>query len=385
MKDAKRIGRRSRNGSGTTYRVGGSWKTVIQVRGQRVSATSPNRIESRRLACERANRLLGKTGNRQISHSRTSLEEFAMKWINQRFKAGYIAETTMRRYLGLMRTHISPVIGKMNLQSITRIDINAVLNFMTESRQSPRSKEQARALLHRTMNLAMQEGFVHVNVVSEIHLDKYEKSVIRPLSESEVLQVLKFSKGTFMHARLYVALILGLRQGEALSLRWSNIDFGQKKINIESQARTFSNQIIFVPLKTISSRRSVYLSRQVIQTLEAHRDIVSAMRIKCSLDWVDHDLVFPNNSGRLLSPKLDYKRWQNVLKANGIDSRSLHSARHTAGTLLYEMGNDIETIRRILGHSNIGTTSRIYLHSAARPLEKAALRQEDFLSQGDCD
>jgi integrase len=60
------------------------------------------------------------------------------------------------------------------------------------------------------------------------------------------------------------------------------------------------------------------------------------------------------------------------LQRCGIQSRRLHDARHTAGTLLYANGEDIETIRRVLGHSSVSLTSRTYVHSAEAPLRAAA-------------
>jgi integrase len=69
---------------------------------------------------------------------------------------------------------------------------------------------------------------------------------------------------------------------------------------------------------------------------------------------------------------LDYQRWQAALDSCGIPRRSLHNARHTAGTLLYANDVGIETIRRVLGHSSVGLTSRTYVHNAEKPLRQAA-------------
>jgi hypothetical protein len=96
--------------------------------------------------------------------------------------------------------------------------------------------------------------------------------------------------------------------------------------------------------------------------------------------WEENDLVFPNASGKPLEASVDYSRWHLVLDKCGIARRSLHNARHTAGTLLYENNVGIETIRRILGHSSVLITSNTYVHNAEKPLREAATTIDSFLS-----
>ena len=114
--------------------------------------------------------------------------------------------------------------------------------------------------------------------------------------------------------------------------------------------------------------------------LEDHRFIVKQMANQAGASWNEMNLVFPNKYGQPVQSKWDYQCWIDALAKNEIPTRSLHNARHTAGTLLYSSGADIETIRRILGHSSIALTSRTYVHTAEQPLRKAVLDIEDFLS-----
>ena len=113
--------------------------------------------------------------------------------------------------------------------------------------------------------------------------------------------------------------------------------------------------------------------------LEAHRLIVKQMAHQAGKSWNEMNLVFPNKYGEPVQSKWDYQLWINVLARCEIPRRSLHNARHTAGTLLYSSGADIETIRRILGHSSIALTSRTYVHTAEQPLRKAAMELDNYL------
>ena len=109
-----------------------------------------------------------------------------------------------------------------------------------------------------------------------------------------------------------------------------------------------------------------------MEALKHHKVEIARMRLAAGTKWSDSDLVFPNREGSFQQPKLDYQRWQSALDSCGIPRRSLHNARHTAGTLLYANDVGIETIRRVLGHSSVGLTSRTYVHNAEKPLRQAA-------------
>jgi integrase len=370
---------RSRRGSGTTYKVGNSWKTVIQVRGVRISATNPNRATSRRQAIARAKERESLGVCLKNTPGSSDAGAYILDWIKHSHESRQIVESTRRRYLGLFIHHIANEIKDLELSQVNKFHINAMLSGMALRGQSPRSREQARALLHRVFNDAVGKGIIPRNVISDVPKIKYEKTPISPLSPQELLQILKDTNGLFMHARIHAAAVLGLRQGEALGLRWSDLNFEDGTLTIATQATPSGKSINFQPLKTKASIRKLHLSQISLEAFENHKSLVEEMSHK-EVNWINNDLIFPNSTGGLLSPKLDYKRWQQILIRSGISVRSLHSARHTAGTLLYELGNDIETIRRILGHSNIQTTSRIYVHFSSRPLEVAAEKHNRFLS-----
>lgn len=204
---------------------------------------------------------------------------------------------------------------------------------------------------------------------------------ISPLSQDEVRKLLDSATGTFQYARLHVALLLGLRQGEALGLTWSDIDLEGKKIRVHNQIQKINGKRILSSLKTDSSNRVVMIGDSTCLALESHRLIVKQMAHQAGRSWNEMDLVFPNKFGQPVQSKWNYQCWINILARCEIPRRSLHNARHTAGTLLYSSGADIETIRRILGHSSIALTSWTYVHTAEQPLRKAAADLDALLTK----
>jgi integrase len=234
-------------------------------------------------------------------------------------------------------------------------------------------------LLSVALNAAVNKGILSHNPVKLTKNVALNKKPITPLSQHEVRKLLDSTAGTFQHARFHIALLLGLRQGEALGLTWSDIDIEGKKIRVHTQIQKIDGKRTFTSLKTDSSNRIVMIGDSTCLALASHRLIIKQMASQAGKAWNEMDLVFPNKHGEPVQSKWDYQRWINALAKCEIPRRSLHNARHTAGTLLYSSGADIETIRRILGHSSIALTSRTYVHTAEQPLRKAASDLENFL------
>jgi integrase len=96
---------------------------------------------------------------------------------------------------------------------------------MRERGQSPRSQQQARALLSVALQDAERKEFILVNPVKKVRVPINRVKEIDPLGIEDVRRLLDTYEGSYMSARLHIALLCGLRQGEALGLRWQDVDF----------------------------------------------------------------------------------------------------------------------------------------------------------------
>ena len=361
---------RKSNGQGHTYKVGNSWKTVITSQGRTVTATAKTQQESKRRAKEKLHQLPAANNGKVLGANKVTLGEYLLPWLDFQHKNA-IASTTYRRYRGLAVRNIVPALGNMQLNKISKKEIATLISSMAENKIGARSQNQALSLISMCMTSAVDSGLILVNPAKGLTRSAEQKTQITPLNENQVLALLDKYKGTFMEARLHIAFC-GLRQGEALGLQWKDIDFEEGAMQVHQQSQEVDGIRMFVDLKTESSARRVILSDIAIEALKQHKSVVARMRLVAGSKWTDTDLVFPNREGTFQQPKLDYKRWQRALDSCEIPRRSLHNARHTAGTLLYANDVGIETIRRLLGHSSVLLTSRTYVHAAEKPLRRAA-------------
>ncbi len=367
------------NGQGYTFKVGSSFRTVIKHNGYVVTAMARTAQESRQLAKAKLAQLPSiKRTQDSESLEKLKLADYLMDWLDNEHKHN-IAHSTYKRYRSLALNHINPLIGNYQIGKLSPKIITWFLSQMRSSGQSVRSLQQARALLSIALREAENQGSIQSNPVRKVKNPQGTERQISPLTLEEVKRLLKTYEGTYLSARLHLALICGLRQGEALGLRWEDIDLETGLIQIMTQIQIIHGKQAFSSLKTERSRRSLVLTESSRTALLAHKCLVEGMFIKADGNWQDWDLVFPRNNGTPRSAQTDYDEWQKALKLCGITPRRLHDARHTAATLMYSQGIGIETISRSLGHSSSAITSRLYVHSAEEPLRSAASKMNELL------
>jgi integrase len=335
-KEAK-MSRRS-NGQGHTYKVGSSYRTVIHQNGHIVTAMAATTQESRKLAKEKVEKLPKSLSSKNaLPQSKVALAKYLIEWLDGSHKH-QIAHSTWKRYRALSVHHIIPVIGHIPLRKIVPSDIQSVLTVMREAGQSPRSQQQARALLSVAIGEAENNEYIPSNPVKKVRIPVNKNREIEPLTIDEVKRLLETYKGTYLSARLHIALLCGLRQGEALGLRWDDVDLVNGVLEVRNQIQMIDGRLQLTGLKTERSRRSLALTTGAIESLRLQKELVDEMRSGSGSHWCEYNLVFPSIDGSPKQATTDFNDWKRALRLCGIKARRLHDARHTAATLMYAQG-----------------------------------------------
>jgi integrase len=362
---------RRRNGDGNTYRYKNGWRTVISHKGHTVTAMGRSEQESRRLAKDKIKALPIYEGSLDPAAAKLTTGEYLINWITKKHKTS-IAATTYRRYASLLNIHIIPALGALKLQAVTKNHVNALMVQMREKGQSARSQQQARAVLSAAFESAIEDDLVASNPVVKSRTISLDTAQIHPLSLMEVQTLLSKTAGVQMQARVRIAVLYALRQGEALGLQWKDVDFAKKTIFIWQQIQKIEGAYEFVKLKSDDSIRTLEIDDETLAALKAHKIQQNTDRLAMGDKWEDHDLVFTSSNGKPIDCKTDYRQWHRALAVAGLPEKRLHDARHTAATLLFDQGVDIEVIRRFMGHSSVLLTSKTYVHHSARQLKGVA-------------
>ena len=371
---------RRRNGDGNTYRHKKGWRTVISHKGHTVTAMGRSEQESRRLAKEKIKALPIYDGSLVPAAAKLTTGEYLTNWISKKHKTS-IAATTYRRYASLINVHIIPALGTIKLQAVTKNHVNALMLQMREKGQSARSQQQARAVLSAAFESAMEDDLVASNPVVKSRTITLDTAQIHPFSLAEVQTLLTKTNGVQIQARVRMAVLYALRQGEALGLQWKDVDFTKKTVFIWQQIQKIEGTYQFVKLKSEDSTRTLEIDDETLATLKAHKIQQNMDRLAMGDKWEDHDLVFTTTNGKPIDCKTDYRQWHRALANVGLPIKRLHDARHTAATLLFDQGLDIEVIRRFMGHSSVLLTSKTYVHHSARQLRAAASMITEMLRE----
>ena len=179
-----------------------------------------------------------------------------------------------------------------------------------------------------------------------------------------------------------LAIHTGLRQGELLGLRWTDVDVDAGTLSVQ---RSLDADGTFNPPKRNKSRRTVKLTRQAVEALKLHRKDQNEERLRAAR-WEDHGLVFPNRAGKPMDHNNLYHRdFKSLLKRAGLwseDKRrrfTFHSLRHTCATLLLSKNVHPKIVQEMLGHATITQTMDTYSHVMPGIGDVAATALEEAL------
>jgi integrase len=202
------------------------------------------------------------------------------------------------------------------------------------------------------------------------------------LSPEEARSFLEAIRGDRLEALYTVALAIGLRPGEALGLRWQDVDLEAGSLRIQVALQRIDGKLVVDELKTHRSRRSLALPQFAITALQAHQSRQDVERKAAGERWEAQGLVFSTRLGRPLGQRNVIRCFRRTLKKAGIAHRRFYDLRHTCASLLLVQGVHPRVVMEILGHSQIGLTMNTYSHVVPQ-LQQDAARRMDSLFTGD--
>jgi integrase len=257
-----------------------------------------------------------------------------------------------------------PGVGHHRLDRLQPEHLERLYAALAEKGLSPASILRAHRVLSRAVRVASQRGKVARNVATLVDPPAVKRPQrALPLSAAEAREVMSAAHSHRNAARWTVALAVGLRQSEALGLRWSDVDLDNGTLSVRRGLHRVRGQgLIYEEPKADRSRRTLALPAQLVDALRAHRAAQLEERITAGPLWQDHDLVFAQPNGRPIERKSDWRAWKTLLREAGVREIRLHDGRHTAATLLLAEGVHPRVVMEVLGHAQMRTTTDTYSH-----------------------
>jgi len=203
------------------------------------------------------------------------------------------------------------------------------------------------------------------------------ESEVEGLSPKEAKALLDAVKGDRLEARYSVALA-GLRQGEALGLRWDDLDLDASTISVRGALQRIKGNYVFVDPKTKRSRRTIVLPAFGVAALRKHR--TRRLEERLTAGWQETGLVFTTADGKPLHYSTVTKGFQRLLRLAGLPRQRFHDLRHACASLLLAQGVQPRVAMELLGHSQLNTTMNIYSHVIQDAQRDAAAKMDAALT-----
>jgi integrase len=336
---------------------------------KRISRTFDSKDEATESLRDHLDRL-GRGGFTQGNGSMTLLE-WMHSWVEReerRVKAGTLKIRSWESYVNHVRRYVEgSALGATRLDRLTRDGLEAFYDGLSDRGLKSSTVHRVHATIRRSLADAVERNVLATNPATGAHKAPTSKATIRPWDQAEVGAFLSNEIVTASPHRtaLHLAAMSGVRRGELLALRWSDLDMETGRLSIQrAVVRSNTQGLVVGPPKTEAGRRTIVLDSQTVQVLRMHRQ-----RQRIERQWISRDgrldddgLMFPNEHGGLLDPDSFSAAFRRLVKRAGLRSVRLHDLRHSHASHLIAIGKSPIFIQHRLGHSKIEVTLGIYGH-----------------------
>lgn len=277
----------------------------------------------------------------------------------------HLSPYTLRGYEGIV-SQVKDEIGGVPLQKLTTARVQQMVRDWSERGTSagrgPLSATTIRkslTCLSAALNKAVDLELIRKNPAKQVSLPRVDKQEPHALDAEQAMKLLEEIKDRQCYIPVMIALATGMRRGEVVALRWSDVDLDTGIIRVCRAAVQVKGKVIFKETKTGRSR-VVPLPPFAVRELKAHKKRQNEQRLLMGNRWQESGLVCTNEDGTPMKPEwLSSDFWYFAHKRYGV---SFHDLRHTHASILLQQGVHAKVVQERLGHTDIGMTLNTYSH-----------------------
>ena len=312
---------------------------------------------------------------------RLTVEQWLETWLRD-IVAVRNAPRTLESYSYLVRHHLIPGIGHLQLSKLQPGEIDRLLAGMVAKGLSANTAHHAYTVLNKALTDAMRKGKVYRNVCAMVDPPKpgrYEPAIPDAEGVARVLALAK-SDAPELWPLFRFCAFTGVRRAEACGLRWEHVDFEHSVASIvETVQRLLKRGLVVLPPKSASARRGVALDAGTADMLREHQGQQLLAKAELEGLYQDRGIVFATTAGGYLDPNVATRVWKRVARAAGFPDLNLHGLRHAHAAGLIRAGVHPKIVQDRLGHGSAAFTLQVYGHgSAALQAEAAEAFAEDM-------
>ena len=383
-------GTRAPNGASTVYysEYDQLWHGRVTV-GVRDDGTPDRRHVKRKKEADarravRELERLREQGNVRKPGRSWTVKEWLTHWV-ENIAAPTVRPSTADGYRFAVYKHLIPGIGSHRIDRLEPEHLEKLYAKMMEAGKAAGTAHQAHRTVRTALNEAVRRNHIIRNPAVLAKPPRLTEEEIEPLTVEEVRRLFTTAARSRNSARWAVALALGLRQGEALGLKWADVDLAAGRLSIRRNRQRpdwehgcggtcgrksghcpqrYNTRPDTAETKSRAGRRGIGLPPELVELLREHQAEQERERKAARQLWQDGGWLFADPTGGILNPRTDTKHWKELLAAAGVRDARLHDARHTAATVLLLLGVPERAVMEIMGWSHSAMAAR-YQHLTA--------------------
>lgn len=357
------MARRRGSGEGSIFRSGDRWVACITLdvaNGRQVRRKRSARTQAE--ARERLRELQRDARAGVVGAKGVTVGQFLDDWLVHVLPTRDVSPATTANYGTVLRVHVYPAIGARKLDQLRPEHVDELLRSMAAEGKARSTIRVVRTVLVLALTHAERRDLVTRNAARLAVIPPAPKRESWSLTLDEARALLGAAGGDRLEAAWVVMLLCGLRPGEVLGLRWSDVDLAARRLTVSHALRREPGRLYLGEPKTKKSRRTLDLPAPVSDALMAHGARQAAQRVEAGELWQDHDLVFPSAVGTLMDPRNFRRAFDKVSAVAGLKGLHPHLLRHSAVSLLSAAGVPLEAVADVVGHATTTMTEAVYRH-----------------------
>ena len=373
----RRVARRSQ-GEGTIYkRPDGLWVAQLRLAtGERRTLYSKKRsvVQEKLRELRRA----AEDGALPAAQRRITVEKYLDQWLEV-IKSSVRPSTYVSYELNARR--LKKLVGGAQLSALTPVMIQSAYAKLSSQGLSQRSVLQIHATLHRALEQAVKWGLLVRNPSSAVDRPRPARVEMATLTLDELMRLFEAAQGTRMYALFVLLGTTGMRVGEALGLKWEDVDLAGRRLVVRrALQRVGGHGLKFVEPKTSRSRRTVHLTELAVEALVTHRQHTDLLRQMARDRWRESGLVFTSTVGDGMEAGVVNDNLRRLLRKTGLPYIRVHDLRHTVATILLQGGAHPKLVQDLLGHSTVTLTLDTYSHVTPALHQEATRRLDEAIT-----
>jgi integrase len=303
--------------------------------------------------------------------ARLTVGDYLQRWLENSAK-NKVRATTLERYEALVRLHLKPILGRVQLGKLQAIHVEECYGQMQRDGASAWTCKMAGTLLSNALRQAVRLKLIAFNPAADVVKARPSEKEMLFLNEPQTRIFLGAAKDRRLYALFALAIGTGLRQGELLGLQWSDIDFERGTVAVVRTLGTVANKFVVKEPKSRLSRRTLNVPTFALDALREHRNAMLkegniSAPVFCTK--TGQYITKSNLTRQVFKPIIKSANDNAVATAKSLGTEPallpnirFHDLRHTHATMLLARGNSIKAVSQRLGHASIEITLKHYAH-----------------------